>query len=80
MGDDQTATFATIVKDALIRNVRLCKEGVYKIVRHLYYIANFLRDTGLGGVTIQAFLLSKRLKKVSQVRRRRAGTHQQASC
>jgi hypothetical protein len=66
MGEGKPAPLATTVQGALIRNLTLCKEGVYKIVRHLYYIANFLRDAGSGRVTIQAFLLSERLKKVPQ--------------
>jgi hypothetical protein len=66
MGDGQTVPLATIVQGPLIQNLTLCKEGVYKIVRHLYYIANFLRDAGSGWVTIQAFLLSGRLKKAPQ--------------
>ena len=52
-GDGQTIRLATILKGALIRNVTLCKEGVYKIVRHVYYMTKLLRDTGSGWVTIR---------------------------
>jgi len=34
-----------ISKGVLIRNLVLCKEGVYAMVRHPYYLANYLIDT-----------------------------------
>ena len=34
-----------ISKGVLIRNLVLCREGVYAIVRHPYYLANYLIDT-----------------------------------
>ncbi len=33
-----------LVKGQLIRNVTLCTEGAYSIVRHPYYLANYLVD------------------------------------
>ena len=33
-----------LVKGQLIRNVVLCTEGAYAVVRHPYYLANFLID------------------------------------
>ena len=35
-----------LVKGQLVRNVVLCTEGTYAIVRHPYYLANYLIDTG----------------------------------
>ncbi|MBN2022346.1 MAG: hypothetical protein JW809_06085 [Pirellulales bacterium] len=34
-----------LVKGQLIRNVTLCNEGTYAVVRHPYYLANYLIDT-----------------------------------
>lgn len=34
-----------LVKGQLIRNATLCTEGAYAIVRHPYYLANYLIDT-----------------------------------
>jgi hypothetical protein len=34
-----------IVKGVLVRNKILCKDGVYTIVRHPYYLANYLIDS-----------------------------------
>ena len=36
-----------LVKGQLIRNVTLCTEGAYSIVRHPYYLANYLVDVSL---------------------------------
>lgn len=36
-----------ITKGILVRNVVLCERGVYGIVRHPYYLANYMIDTGL---------------------------------
>ncbi|MEI6152789.1 MAG: isoprenylcysteine carboxylmethyltransferase family protein [Deltaproteobacteria bacterium] len=33
-----------VSKGILIRNIVLCTEGIYRIVRHPYYLANFLID------------------------------------
>ena len=33
-----------VSKGTLIRNVVLCKEGIYRVMRHPYYFANFLID------------------------------------
>jgi hypothetical protein len=34
-----------VTKGVLIRNQVLCREGIYSIVRHPYYLANFLVDS-----------------------------------
>lgn len=36
-----------LVKGQLIRNVTLCREGAYSMVRHPYYLANYLVDVSL---------------------------------
>lgn len=36
-----------LVKGQLIRNVTLCTQGAYAVVRHPYYLANYAIDTGL---------------------------------
>jgi protein-S-isoprenylcysteine O-methyltransferase Ste14 len=35
-----------VTKGVLIRNKVLCREGIYSITRHPYYMANFLIDSG----------------------------------
>lgn len=35
-----------LAKGVLIRNEVLCKDGIYAVVRHPYYLANYLVDTG----------------------------------
>ena len=37
--------FHVVTKGVLIRNVVLCREGTYSIVRHPYYMANYLIDS-----------------------------------
>jgi hypothetical protein len=37
--------FHYVTKGVLIRNVVLCKEGTYNVVRHPYYMANYLIDS-----------------------------------
>ena len=37
--------FHYVTKGVLIRNVILCKEGTYNVVRHPYYMANYLIDS-----------------------------------
>src|SRR5271157_1701752 len=36
-----------VAKGALIRNVVLCDRGIYGVVRHPYYLANYLIDSSL---------------------------------
>ncbi|MHB8109676.1 MAG: methyltransferase family protein [Syntrophorhabdaceae bacterium] len=38
--------FHYMTKGVLIRNVVLCQAGTYRIVRHPYYMANYLIDSG----------------------------------
>jgi protein-S-isoprenylcysteine O-methyltransferase Ste14 len=48
-----------LVKGQLIRNTTLCTEGAYAVVRHPYYLANYLIDTSfclLGGNVFLAVL------------------------
>jgi len=47
-----------VVKGQLIRNVVLCTEGVYAIVRHPYYLANYLIDTSFCLLSGNVFLLA----------------------
>jgi len=37
--------FHYMTKGVLIRNVVLCREGTYGVVRHPYYMANYLIDS-----------------------------------
>ena len=36
-----------VAKGVLIRNVVLCNRGIYAVVRHPYYLANYLIDSSL---------------------------------
>jgi hypothetical protein len=38
--------FHMIAKGILVRNVVLCSRGIYGMIRHPYYLANYLIDTG----------------------------------
>jgi hypothetical protein len=46
-----------IVKGQLIRNVVLCSEGTYAIVRHPYYLANFLIDGAFCLFSLNRYLI-----------------------
>ena len=46
-----------IVKGQLIRNVVLCTEGAYAIVRHPYYLANFLVDCAFCLLSLNLYLI-----------------------
>jgi len=46
-----------ITKGILIRNVVLCKEGTYGIVRHPYYLANYLIDSSFCLLSGNIYLL-----------------------
>jgi hypothetical protein len=46
-----------ITKGTLIRNVVLCREGTYGIVRHPYYLANYVIDSSLCLLSGNIYLL-----------------------
>jgi len=46
-----------VVKGQLVRNVVLCTEGTYSIVRHPYYLANYLIDTSFCLLSGNVFLV-----------------------
>ncbi|HUT89985.1 MAG TPA: isoprenylcysteine carboxylmethyltransferase family protein [Thermoguttaceae bacterium] len=46
-----------VVKGQLVRNVILCTEGAYAIVRHPYYLANYLIDVSFCLLSGNVFLL-----------------------
>jgi hypothetical protein len=46
-----------VSKGVLIRNEVLCKDGIYSIVRHPYYLANYLIDTGFCVLSGNLYLL-----------------------
>lgn len=46
-----------VSKGVLIRNEVLCRKGMYAIVRHPYYLANYLIDTSLCLLTGNVYLL-----------------------
>jgi hypothetical protein len=46
-----------IVKGQLIRNVVMCTEGTYAIVRHPYYLANFLIDCAFCLLSLNLYLI-----------------------
>lgn len=46
-----------VSKGVLIRNEVLCRDGVYSIVRHPYYLANYLVDSGFCALSGNAYLL-----------------------
>lgn len=46
-----------LVKGQLIRNTTLCTEGAYAVVRHPYYLANYMIDTGLCLASGNVFLV-----------------------
>ena len=46
-----------IAKGQLIRNVMLCTEGAYGIVRHPYYLANFLIDSAFCLFSLNLYLI-----------------------
>lgn len=49
--------FHYMTKGVLIRNVVLCKSGTYGIVRHPYYMANYLIDSSLCLLSGNIYLL-----------------------
>ncbi len=49
--------FHYVTKGVLIRNVVLCKDGTYNIVRHPYYMANYLIDSGFCLLSGNVYLL-----------------------
>ncbi len=49
--------FHYVTKGVLIRNVVLCKDGTYSIVRHPYYMANYLIDSGFCLLSGNVYLL-----------------------
>jgi hypothetical protein len=46
-----------LVKGQLIRNVALCTEGAYALVRHPYYLANYLVDSSFCLLSGNVYLL-----------------------
>jgi protein-S-isoprenylcysteine O-methyltransferase Ste14 len=46
-----------VVKGTLIRNVVLCDKGIYSAIRHPYYLANYLVDTGFCLLSGNVYLL-----------------------
>jgi len=46
-----------VSKGTLIRNVVLCTEGIYRVVRHPYYLANYLIDWSFCLLSGNLFLL-----------------------
>jgi len=49
--------FHYVTKGVLIRNVVLCKDGTYNILRHPYYMANYLNDSGFCLLSGNVYLL-----------------------
>jgi len=49
--------FHYMTKGVLIRNVVLCREGTYSVVRHPYYMANYLIDSSFCLVSGNVYLL-----------------------
>jgi hypothetical protein len=49
--------FHYVTKGVLIRNVVLCKDGTYSVVRHPYYMANYLIDSGFCLLSGNVYLL-----------------------
>jgi len=47
-----------LVKGQLIRNVTLCTEGAYSVVRHPYYLANYVIDTSFCVLSGNVWLLA----------------------
>ena len=50
-------TLHVLAKGQLIRNVTLCTEGAYAIVRHPYYLANYLIDASFCLLSGNVYLL-----------------------
>jgi len=46
-----------VSKGTLIRNIVLCKEGIYRVMRHPYYFANFLIDWSFCQLSGNLFLV-----------------------
>lgn len=46
-----------VSKGVLIRNEVLCRDGIYSMVRHPYYLANYLIDTGFCLLSGNRYLL-----------------------
>ncbi len=46
-----------VAKGILVRNVVLCNEGIYGIVRHPYYLANYVIDTSFCVLSANLYLL-----------------------
>ncbi|OPY78062.1 MAG: hypothetical protein A4E64_00915 [Syntrophorhabdus sp. PtaU1.Bin058] len=49
--------FHYVTKGVLIRNVVLCKDGTYSVVRHPYYMANYLIDSAFCLLSGNVYLL-----------------------
>jgi protein-S-isoprenylcysteine O-methyltransferase Ste14 len=49
--------FHLVTKGVLIRNVVLCRDGTYSIVRHPYYMANYLIDSSFCLMSGNVYLL-----------------------
>ncbi len=49
--------FHFVTKGVLIRNVVLCKDGTYSVVRHPYYLANYLIDSSFCLLSGNIYLL-----------------------
>lgn len=49
--------FHYVTKGVLIRNVVLCQEGTYSVVRHPYYMANYLIDSSFCLLSGNVYLL-----------------------
>jgi hypothetical protein len=49
--------FHFISKGVLVRNEVLCRDGIYGVVRHPYYLANYLIDTGFCVLSGNRYLL-----------------------
>jgi protein-S-isoprenylcysteine O-methyltransferase Ste14 len=46
-----------VVKGVLIRNSVLCKDGIYSVVRHPYYLANYIIDSSFCLITGNMYLV-----------------------
>lgn len=51
------STLHFIAKGTLIRNIVLCRDGVYRMVRHPYYLANYLIDSSFCLLSGNGYLL-----------------------
>lgn len=46
-----------LVKGVLIRNSMVCRDGIYQIVRHPYYLANYIVDSAFCVITGNLYLV-----------------------